>query len=513
MITITKTTAICSLGENLEEIFSNAAAGKLTDLKIKANLPQILDEKYNIRCNRFLLHCMNTIKPELDVFLRKYDRKKIGVVIATTNTGIDRFEETGDRCFLKMSNPAEFVKDYLGLEGFFCGVSTACSSGIKVFSEARRLIENGICDAVIAGGADEISKFPLAGFASLEVLSDERSIPMSKNRKGMNIGEAAALFLIEKKEAAQGGINILGIGETSDAYHAATPEPEGTQAAKAMQTALDEACLKPEDIDYINLHGTGTVSNDLMEANAVYKIFLDTVQVSSTKPMTGHCLGASASIETALCCEALGQNKLLPHIYDGHFDNSIPRIRLADRNETATQIIKNVMCNSFGFGGTNAVIILGLNENNSHIQEYDLEKVLPHNHPMILIDRIEDVNLEAGTVTTSVEINEDSLFFDKELDGISYVAGIEFMAQTVGCFAYFKSGEKDPKIGFLLGTRSYKCSIDKFERGKTYNIKAKEIFSDNELVSFECFIYNNGIECANAMINVYQPQGAAEFPN
>ena len=507
MITITKTAAICSLGENSDEIFSNAVAGKLCDLRITSELPKIKDDKYNIRCNQILLHCVNQIKPDIDRFLAKYDKKKIGVVIATTNTGIDRFEETSDADFLKMSNPAEFLRDYLGLEGYFSGVSTACSSGIKVFSVAKKLMENGVCDAVIVGGTDEISRFPLAGFSALEVLSDERSIPMSKNRKGMNISEAGALFLLEKNGQ---GIQIAGIGETSDAYHASTPDPDGVQAAKAIQMALDEAGLSPDDIDYINLHGTGTVSNDIMESNAVYKIFKDKVPASSTKPLTGHCLGAAASIEIALCCMALEKNMLLPHIYDGEFDETLPPIKLVKKNnEILNQVqndIKNVICNAFGFGGTNAVIVLS--------KKYDLEKILPHNHPMILIDDIVEVNLKGEYIISKVTISENNMFFDKELNGVSYITGIEYMAQTIGCYAYLKRGEEDAKIGFLLGTRSYKSEIDRFENGKTYYIKAKEIFGDNQLVSFECLIYNNIIgdkELIKSIVNVYQPDDASEF--
>ena len=504
MITITKTSAVCPLGENLNEIFENCTAGKLTDFKITAELPVISDEKYALRCNRILLHCVNQIKPEIDVFLQKYDRKKIGIVIATTNTGIDKFEETNDPQFLKMSNPAEFLKDYLGTKGFFCGVSTACSSGIKVFSTAQKLLESGVCDAVIAGGTDEISKFPGAGSGALEVLSDERSIPFSKNRKGMNIGEAGAIFLLEKDAD---GIQILGIGETSDAYHSSTPDPEGVQAARAMQIALEKANLTPEEIDYINLHGTGTGANDLMEANAVYKVFKNHTPASSTKPLTGHCLGAAASIETALCCMALEKNSLLPHIFDGEYDSNLPEIKLVKKGETAAHI-KNVMCNAFGFGGTNAVIILAKKDGSRH---FDLEKILPHNHPMILIDDIEEINFDENYLTSRVTIREDSLFFDKELNGISYLTGIEFMAQTIGCYAFLKRGDSEPKVGFLLGTRSYKSSITKFENGKTYTIKAKEIFGDNQLVSFECFIYNDGNECARAMVNVYQTDDASEF--
>lgn len=136
---------------------------------------------------------------------------------------------------------------------------------------------------------------------------------------------------------------------------------------------------------------------------------------------------------------------------------------------------------------------------------YNLEKILPHNPPMILIDELLDVDLETNTVKASVTITEEKIFYDKNLKGISPLAGIEFMAQTVGCYAYFRNGGGEPKIGFLLGSRVYKNNIEKFELGKTYIIKVELAFSDNELVSFDCFIYNDGMECARATVNVYQP--------
>lgn len=357
MIKITKTAAICNLGNSPKAILENVLEGKLMDFTINLSLPTVREKEFNLKCNRMLLYCVEQIRQEINILLEKYDRKKIAVVIATANSGIDKFEETNNPIYLKMSNPAEFLKAYLRLEGAALGVSTACSSGIKVFSTAQRLLNFGICDAVIAGGVDTISKFPLAGFKALEVLSETRSNPFSKNRCGMNISEAAALFILEKEGE---GIDIMGIGETSDAYHTVTPDPKGTEAAHAIQIALNDAGLLPSDVDYINLHGTGTLSNDLMEANAVYNIFQDTVPASSTKPLTGHCLGAAASIETAICCTLLTSSEhiLPPHIFDGEYDNTLPKIRLAGKN-TGNARIKYVMCNAFGFGGTNAVIILG----------------------------------------------------------------------------------------------------------------------------------------------------------
>lgn len=139
------------------------------------------------------------------------------------------------------------------------------------------------------------------------------------------------------------------------------------------------------------------------------------------------------------------------------------------------------------------------------MEKYDLEKVLPHNHPIILIDEILDCNLENHTVKTNVKIYEDKMFFDKTINGIPVITGIEFMAQTIGCYSYFRNNKKPPRIGFLLGSRLYEAYIDCFENGKEYRVEAKEVFSDEELVSFECFIYNENEICAEAVINAYMP--------
>lgn len=143
--------------------------------------------------------------------------------------------------------------------------------------------------------------------------------------------------------------------------------------------------------------------------------------------------------------------------------------------------------------------------------KYDLEKILPHNHPMILIDDIVEMNIDEKNLVAKVIINEDKLFFDKTLNGVPYLTGIEFMSQTIGCYAYFRAQRTEPKLGFLLGTRSYKSNIEKFENGRTYSIKVSEIYGDSELVSFDCLIYNEDEECARAVINAYQPENAEEY--
>lgn len=480
--------------------------------KLEKDFEQIQEPNYNLRCNRLLKFLVD----KLD--LSEYEKSEIGIVIGTTNSGIEEYETTENKHHAELGNPAEFLKWYLGTTNYAASVSTACTSGIKAFATAIRLLENNVCKAVIAGGVDTLASMPTYGFHALEVLSHEKTNPFSQNRNGISLGEGGALFLLTQKKAGSQDekkvsdyIQLLGIGETSDAYHSATPDPEGTQASIAIQKALNEAKLSPDDIDYINLHGTGTISNDLMEVNAIYKIFQDKVPTSSTKPITGHCLGAAASIETFICYEILkGKRKLPIHIFDGEYDDKLPKINLVNEN-TEYREINTCMCTSFGFGGTNAVIILGKENKKNKEVKYNLSNILPHEKPMILIDDILQIDMKNQFAKASVTINEDKVFFDKEINGISPLVGIEFMAQTIGCYAYFKAGETIPKIGFLLGTRLYENSLEKFENGKTYTITAKEIYGDNELVSFECLIYNDNQEVAKAVINAFQPADAEKY--
>ena len=366
---ISKYEAICNLGNSIDEIFKNALLCENSFLtkdssivkgqefylgKINCELPKIEQSDYDLRCNRLLLYLINKLAADIENLIAKYGKDRIGVVVATTNSGIEEYEKKRVNKYFEIGNPAEFVKNYLNLSGFYESVSSACSSGVKAFSTAQKLINMDICDAVVVAGVDSLAKMPIFGFNSLEVMSKGKSNPFSKNRDGINIGEAAALFIVEK---GRGSILIKGIGETSDAYHAATPDPKGYEASRAINFALKNAQLPPDAIDYINLHGTGTIANDLMEANAVYNVFGGCVEASSTKPLTGHCLGAAASLEAALCCQVLKNQTILPHVYDGEYDFSLPKINLITK--PVKKRIDNVLCLSFGFGGTNTAIILG----------------------------------------------------------------------------------------------------------------------------------------------------------
>ena len=535
--------------------------GKFYFGKLEKDFEPIDDERYDLRCNRVLKYLVD----KLD--LSGFEKDEIGIVIGTTNSGIQEFEDSENKHHAELGNPAEFLKWYLGTKNYAASVSTACTSGAKAFSTAVKLLQNDVCKVVIAGGIDTLAAMPSYGFHALEVLSHEKSNPFSKNRDGISLGEGGALFVLTKDVKMQKCLDVksitnvgricksdneivalLGIGETSDAYHSATPDPDGVQAVRAIQLALDDAGLKAEDIDYINLHGTGTVSNDLMEANAIYKVFGDNVPASSTKPFTGHCLGAAASIEAFICYQILKGKRNLPiHKYDNEYDENLPKINLVNSN-TENKKINTCMSTSFGFGGTNAVVIMG-NKTEAGIAKSDerrsnliqpanneiatatlsvsprnntnnylsASQCLPHSEPMVLIDKLIDVDMKKQIVKTSVTIHKDKIFFDKDINGVSPLVGIEFMAQTIGCYAFYKAKMSIPKIGFLLGARLYENSLEKFENGKTYIITAREVYGDIELVSFECLIYNEGEDgdeskyIAKATINAFQPKDVEKY--
>jgi 3-oxoacyl-[acyl-carrier-protein] synthase-1 len=259
----------------------------------------------------------------------------------------------------EMGATAQFIATILDIKGPAYGVSTACSSGAKAIAVARRLIRAGICDAVIAGGVDTLCHLTVRGFSSLEAVSDSQCIPFSKNRKGINIGEGAALFLVTSEAR---GIEISGVGEGSDAYHISAPEPSGAGAIRCMTKALNDAGIVAADVDYVNLHGTATILNDQMESLAIEEVFGLNILCSSTKQFTGHTLGASGAVEAGICWLTLeaGDGDSLPvHIWDGVRDPELPSINLVSAGSRLEKPLQYVLSNTFAFGGNNISLLLG----------------------------------------------------------------------------------------------------------------------------------------------------------
>jgi 3-oxoacyl-[acyl-carrier-protein] synthase I len=300
-------------------------------------------------------------------------RERVGVFIGTSTAGILQTELAyrsrdpvdgslpADFDYRRTHNTfsvAEFVRERLGLAGPCAAISTACSSSAKAFASAARLMEAGVIDAAVVGGVDTLCLTTLYGFNSLELLSTQPCRPYDAQRDGISIGEAAAFFLLERPPAAAppDAIALLGAGESCDAYHMSAPHPEGLGARKAMQGALDAARLQPGAIDYVNLHGTGTPSNDAAEDHAVHGLFGDSVPVNSTKGMTGHTLGAAGAVEALLSVLAIEEQ----HVPGSPGTRALdPALRAHYEIAGRPRAVSRVMSNSFGFGGSNCSLIFG----------------------------------------------------------------------------------------------------------------------------------------------------------
>jgi 3-oxoacyl-[acyl-carrier-protein] synthase-1 len=331
---------------------------------------------YDCRNNRLMLAAILQIRSAIDEAIHRHGPARIGVVLGTSTAGVAEHEAAREHRIHTGAWPAghhyrqwevgslsEYVALALGVTGPAYTIATACSASAKVFASGRRLIEAGVCDAVIVGGADTLCHMTVAGFSSLEAISKGLCNPFSRNRDGINIGEGAAAFLMTRDEAP---VSFLGSGECSDAYHISAPEPEGKGARQAMTLALDDAALRPDEVMYVNLHGTGTPLNDSMEARAIAALFGASTPCSSTKAMIGHTLGAAGACEAAFVWLTLHPefnpaNRLPPHLWDGVGDPDMPAICLTTAGATfdGREGRAAMLSNSFAFGGNNVVLALG----------------------------------------------------------------------------------------------------------------------------------------------------------
>lgn len=265
----------------------------------------------------------------------------------------------------------EVVRALTGVRGPGYVVSTACSSSGKVFASARRLIDAGIVDAALVGGIDSLCQMTVRGFAGLEVLSPEPCRPFSSERRGINIGEGAALLLVERRRhPVQGeydhlGVELIGVGESSDAHHMTAPHPEGTGARMAMQRAIAAAGLVPDDIDQINVHGTGTSMNDATEGRAIRELFgaersgpnaSHDLALVATKGYTGHMLGAAGATEAVFVVASIQRSLLPASVGCDPLDASLGVTINRTLRERAS---RRVLSNSLAFGGSNVSVLLG----------------------------------------------------------------------------------------------------------------------------------------------------------
>jgi len=385
---------ICAAGRNIDELWQNLLKADSSFIKktVLSNgnqvyAAQISDEVINqledakgllkSRMLKIENSALNQISGTINLAIHKFGKSRIAVCVGScdnltenSNPAHYDFFTKGDFGTHTLENQSAhyvstYIKELYDLDNICCTYSTACSSSAIGIIKGAQLIKAGLADAVIAGGVDIASQTALYGFSSLEAISPEPTNPFSKNRRGITLGEAAAFFVLSKEDLDNTGITLAGYGESADAYHMTSPDPSGDGAKRAIQDALKMAAIAPNQIDYLNLHGTGTKYNDSMEAKAVDAVFGQyKVPCSSTKATTGHTLGAAASLELAICFKTLQENNQLPpQVWDNQYDDELPQINITDNSiiiKKETQL-KYCMSNSFAFGGSNASLIIEKN--------------------------------------------------------------------------------------------------------------------------------------------------------
>ncbi|MGY4826420.1 beta-ketoacyl-[acyl-carrier-protein] synthase family protein [Stutzerimonas chloritidismutans] len=385
---------ICALGSGKAEVAERLFAGDTSGMQVhpqpvagrrlpvgaaRCALPALPcdDPRHATRNNQLLLAAALEIESDIQTAISRYGQNRIGVVLGTSTTGIQEAAQgiaglLHDGAFppgyhyahQELAAPASFLGEWLQLAGPCYSISTACTSSARALLSAKRLLDAGLCDAVLCGGVDSLSDLTLQGFSALEATSETLCNPFSRNRNGINIGEAAVLFLMTRDTDGEADIALLGGGASSDAHHISAPDPDGRGALSAMRQALARANCTPEQIAYLNLHGTATPHNDAMESVAVAALFPHGVPCSSSKPLTGHTLGAAGALEAAFCWLSLSplnpDQQLPPHRWDGEPDPALPALPLvaAGTRMNPTRP-RRMMSNSFAFGGNNISLILG----------------------------------------------------------------------------------------------------------------------------------------------------------
>lgn len=324
-------------------------------------------QQYASRNLHFALTALAPLEAQLQHLIQGIPKHRLAIVMGTSTSGIadnqavlQKQHHLGQQIELQhsiqaMSSLALALQDYLGWQGIAYSISTACSSSAKALASAQRLLNSDLADVVLVGGVDTLCPLTLNGFDSLDSLSKHICQPCGMTRDGINIGEAAALFVLTKDQAP---VMLLAAGESMDAWHISAPHPEGVGAEQAMRQALQFAGLCAADIDYVNMHGTATPQNDAMEVKAIQRIFTHPVWVSSTKHKTGHCLGAAGAIEAFIAQQILANEQVwLPWHHAQPLDHQLQALNYVRTGQPIAPI-NYVMSNSFAFGGSNISLIL-----------------------------------------------------------------------------------------------------------------------------------------------------------
>ncbi len=321
------------------------------------------------RAESFVLSLLAQLQPVLPGLLGEVAPERVAVIVGTTAGGIGEAEANRrgghafgpryDFRFQQLGALARFTADAVGARGLVTGVSTACTSGARAIGLGMRWLNLDWCDVAVVGGVDARCEMTRQGFAALEAVSASRCRPLDVDRDGITLGEGGALLVLRRGGEGQGDVLLAGYADAMDAWHVSAPHPEGRGIARAMGEALRGAGLSAARVGYVNLHGTGTVLNDAMEATATRQVLGARVPVSSTKAVTGHTLGAAGALEAALCHALLnGELSALP-VQHGlrRLDPALSPLHVVT---TTDEVLSTpvAMSNSCGFGGHNASLVL-----------------------------------------------------------------------------------------------------------------------------------------------------------
>ena len=388
-VAVTAYQCVSAAGDDVNALYSSLIANRsclnplrLFDIPFKTVVGEITSPLPNVRTSLKAYDCRNArlalkalnqggFRADLERAIARYGALRVGLVLGTSTSGIYDSENAyahflsdgimpGDFHFLQIQTAqatAEFLQRELKLQGPCYGISTACSSSAKALGAAQRLVMADFCDAVLVAGVDSLCRLTLRGFHSLQLVASEACRPMDTNRRGINIGEGAALLLLERLNVDNATCpRLLAVGESSDAHHMSAPHPEGAGAALAMAQALHLANRDVGDVDYINLHATASTLNDLSEAKAIASLFPNPPPCSGVKGLLGHTLGAAGAVETVVSLLALERGFLPGTCGLKLVDPQCPCPVIASpRLDSAPRLI---LSNAFGFGGNNASILL-----------------------------------------------------------------------------------------------------------------------------------------------------------
>lgn len=342
----------------------------ISEKTIKERFPHVLNDptlRWG-RGNRLAASLALPLVQNVNQLVKKYGPDRIALVIGGSVAGMTEtekffFEGKNDPAYrdtdLEMYNPARALKAIFKLKGPVYTISTACTSSTKAMISAARLIQSGAVDAAVCGGLDAKSLFTIAGFESLGAVSPDLTQPFGEHRDGINLGEGGALFILDKESSPY---ELAGWGESSDAYHISSPDPNANAVQKAIKHALQMSEMAAPD--FVCAHGTGTRKNDEMEALAIHNL-IPNAYVCSTKTITGHTLGGAGALCAVAALLALDAQKFPGHLIEDNVDPLIATIKLTVKAATSGAI-SSVLCNSFAFGGNNAVIVIKKNNNAAH---------------------------------------------------------------------------------------------------------------------------------------------------